>query len=412
MHTPKLVAALVLVGSAAPLGLREELALRDTDHKKLGKLVATYWEAKSEKKGIQAAFEKLDEAIEKTQKKIKDGGDLIAAVADWQEVFRYATLEGLDDRVKKGKVESTTSEGPVGEARYCYHVSRKYTTKKGPYALVIVVPDAGVDPVAYLDEAWNDPAMRDEAILVGLDMSGAGDDWSGEAGLYHVMNVFAVVKDEFALDYDRVFLAGAGKGFAAATATARAFPQLFAGIVAHGPVEAAEASNLRNMPSLIVDGGAGGQSFHDRVAELGFGNCQVSDGAGPAEVWAWIMEQKRDAYPKHITFAPTTSGARGAQWLRVDDFDLDEGPWIDAVADRESNTITVEADKISFVEIMLNDELVDMDAPVKVVVNGTTHEEVVPRNKRTMIDLAFDQGDWARVFTNALRFDVPSKGDG
>lgn len=414
MHNPKLVAALVLAGSAASLGSpTEEPVLREADHKKLGKLVAAYWEAKSEKKGIQAAFEKLDETIEKSQKKVKDDRDLIGAVADWKEIFRYATFEGLDERgMKKGKLESTEGDGPVGTARYCYHVSRKYLTKKGPYPLVLVVPDEGVDPAAYLDEAWNDEGMRDAAILVGLDMEGAGDDWSGEAGLYHVMNVFAVVKDEFALDYDRVFLAGAGKGFAAAVATASAFPQLFTGIIAHGTVEPADARNLRNMPSLIVGGGAGGQTFRDQVAELGFDNCEVSDEATPADVWAWIEGRKRDPYPQRITFAPITPGARGAHWLRVDDFDLAEGPWVDAVADRESNTITIDADEISFVEVMLNDELVDMDEPVKIVVNGTTHEELVARNKRTMIDLAFDQGDWARVFTNALRFDVPSKGDG
>ncbi len=394
--------AFILLGAGA---LREEV-LKETDHKKIAKEVAAYWTAKQEVKGIQAAFDKLSETLDKTQSRLKDPV-LEALVEDWERIFFFTTLELLDDKSKKGKVETVTAEAPKGGAlTYSYHVSKKYLPKEGPYPMILIVPDEGVAPAAHLDSDWADPALRDAAILVALKMRSPVEEWSGENGVVDVMSAFSVVKDAFALDYDRIFLAGAGKGFQAAVATANAFPHLFAGLIGRGEVADGDADNLRNLPSILTSEGEGAQAFKKRIDDAGFGNCQLAAAAGLPELWAWVAERRRDSYPAHLTFSPKLPTARGAHWVGLERVSVEEGPRVDVQADRASNTITIDAERVGIIEVNFNDVLVDMDKPVKVIVNGTAHEAFIPRNRRTMIDLVFLQGDWGRVFTNAQSYDV------
>ncbi len=392
----------ILSGAAA---LRGEV-LKETDQKKIAKDVAAYWRAKTEVKGIQAAFDKLSETLEKTQGRMK-GQELAALVEDWEKIFFYSTLELLDDKTKRGKVESRKGEDPKGEPMgYSYHVPKKYLPKEGPYPILLIVADEGVDPALHLDGEWADPTLRDTAILFAVKMRTPSSDWSGEKGVFDVMSGFSIVTQTFAIDYDRVFLVGSGKGFQAAAATVNAFPHLFAGLIGRGEIADAGAQNLRNLPSLLTTDGEGAQAFKKRIEELEFGNCQVAANGGPAEIVAWIQDRRRDAYPAHLSFAPTLQSSRGAHWIRLDRMSVQEGPRVDVKVDRASNTITVDAQKVGVIEINFNDLIVDLSKPVKVVVNGAVHEGVPPRNRRTMIDLVYDQGDWGRVFTSSQSYDV------
>ena len=64
--------ALPLVATPAPWA--GEQALKDSDHKKLGKEVAAYFEALNEDKGIGDAFADLQEQVDKLQKKLTPFG--------------------------------------------------------------------------------------------------------------------------------------------------------------------------------------------------------------------------------------------------------------------------------------------------------------------------------------------------
>ncbi len=399
----------VLLGSLAIIlgaGTPREEVLKEADHKKIAKEVAAYWTAKQEVKGIQAAFDKLSETLDKAQSRLKSPV-LEALVEDWEKIFFFTTLELLDDKSKKGKVETATAEAPKGGAlTYSYHVSKKYLPKEGPYPMILIVPDEGVAPADHLDSDWADPMARDAAILVALKMRSPVEEWSGENGVVDVMSAFSLVKDGFAIDFNRVFLAGTGKGFQAVVATANAFPHLFAGLIGRGEVADGDADNLRNLPSILTSEGEGAQAFKKRIDDAGFGNCQLAAGAGLPELWAWVTERHRDSYPAHLTFSPKLPTARGSHWVGLERVSVEENPRVDVQADRASNTITIDAERVGIIEVNFNDAIVDMDKPVKVIVNGTTHEALIPRNRRTMIDLVFLQGDWGRVFTNTQSYDV------
>jgi hypothetical protein len=393
--------AILLTASGA---LRADV-LKENDQKKIAKEVASYWRATQDVKGIQSAYDKLSETMDKTQTRLKDQ-DLGALVGDWRKIFQYASIELLDDKTKKGKVEKGKGKDPKGEdLEYSYCTPKKYAPKDGPYPIVLIVPDEGADPTASLDADWADPELREAAVLFAIKMRTTSGDWGKDAGVIDVMSGLAIVTQTFALDYDRVFLAGTGKGFQAAAATVNAFPHLFAGLLGRGDVADANAQNLRNLPSFLAPDGGGAQAFKKRVDELGFSNCTIGANDAPA-VLAWIQGHQREACPAHLTFAPTMQSARGAHWVRLDRMNVQEGPRVDARADRATNTITIDTQKVGAIEVSLNDELVDLSKTVKIVVNGVAHEGMIPRNRRTMIDLVYNQGDWGRVFTATQSYDV------
>ncbi len=409
MQTGTLLSSLVLLTATSALvaPLPADEVLKASDHKKLGKKVSEYWVAKDEKKGIEPAFQDLAEEIDKIAKGLekKDGPPVLAAIDDWKQVFWTATEAGLDEKkVKKGKV---TLAQPEGFAEFTYSVGKKYTTRKGPLPLVLIVPDVGESPMAALDTSWEDPEMREGAILVAVHMDGDGSEWGGLAGTTRVMETYGSVlrgMGGFGVDCDRVYLAGSGKGFAAAAATAGDFPQLFAGLIGRGDIAAVTPNNFRNTASY-VSGTAGGTSFAAAIGELAFGNCTTGEDTSTA-VWAWMQGVTRDAYPTHLTFSPSNRYARSANWIKLGGVDLESSPQVDAIIHRDTNTFEITAKAVGDITVMFNDAMIDLSAPVKVIVNGVEHETLYERNTRRMVDRVYDAGDWGRVFSATADFDV------
>jgi hypothetical protein len=204
------------------------------------------------------------------------------------------------------------------------------------------------------------------------------------------------------VDHNRRYLAGSGKGFAAVEVTATSFPHVFAGLIGVGDVSITDVSvlnNFRSLPSLYLKGGEGAKAIEAKLGELGFSNAKVEPEGGVAQAWEWMGNTPRTAHPQEITFTPKSDYARSVYWLSFVGFQVSEGPRVNAKADRATNTITVDAEKIADIVVYLNDELVDMDKPVKIIVNGTTHERTVERNATVMLDTQYAGGDWGRVFT-------------
>lgn len=404
---PKLLTVFALAGLGA-VTLAPDLVLKATDHRKLGKDVAAYWTARTEVEGIDESFSKLSTDIKKVDATLrkKDQGPLLALVADWREIFWTASQSILEDRkLKKGKITEEKSAEPV----FTYWAPKKFSSKKGPAPIVLIVPDADQTAQDVLETSWADEAIRGGAMLVVVSIEGDPATWSGDAGFAAVMGTFGRVirTNMFGFDFDRIYLAGHGKGFAAAAATAAYFPHLFAGLIGRGEIPSADPTNFRNVATYL---GGGGESatFARGVEELGYGNSTTGEDSAAA-IWAWMQEHTRNSSPAHITFAPPTATSRSAGWVKVTGIDLDGSPKVDAVADRASNTITITAKGVSIVDVYFNDVLVDLDQPVRVIVNGgTPHEDLFARNPKYMVDRAYDFGDWASVFTATASYDVPS----
>ena len=101
---------------------------------------------------------------------------------------------------------------------------------------------------------------------------------------------------------------------------------------------------------------------------------------------------------------------RKVHWLFLDGMQAAENPHVEAKADKATNTITIDATKIGQVLVYLNDEIVDLEKPIKFVVNGVVHEQTVARSAPEMMRRFYgDPWDWGRVFTASVSLDVTSK---
>jgi poly(3-hydroxybutyrate) depolymerase len=387
---PLRLTLLAVLGLAAGPG---ELKLKATDHKKFGELVSTYFNAMDEQKDIQAKLQDVLDQIEATEKRLKNP-KLLASVEDWEEVFRLVTADRLkgDLKTKKNEVASIKTKHPNGfDVQFSYFIPKAYDPRKGgPMPLVLTVPDAGEDPTAHLNTHFSDAALRAGAILIAVQMGTDTSVWGtfgskdAPGGVISVMNALGIASREFALDLNRVFLAGAGQGYAAAEATAASYPHLFAGLIGLGDVTSANGANLgnfRNTPTLLVQGKDGAKAIEAKIGELGFGNCTALPEGGPADLWPWVGKNKRTAYPAQITFSPVSDYAKRAHWISLEGLQVSENPRVEAKADRETNTITVDAQKVADIIIYLNDSLVDMDKPVRFVINGSAQEQTVPATR-------------------------------
>lgn len=425
-------ASLRLAGTAllASLLFASDLKLKENDHKAFGRLVGSYFTALDEEKGIMESMQKVLDQIASKEKSLK-GEKLLAAVSDWEQIFRLVTEERLQTTLKKkGDVEAKKVKADI-ELTLAYCVPKK--PAKGALPLVLIACDSGEDPSTHLNTYWNDPAIREGAVLVALDLGkdtgswGVFGDRSAPGGPYQLMTALSLASREFPIDSNRRVLVGSGKAFAAVEATATSFPHIFAGVIGIGDVASGAPANLENfrtVPTLLVKCGVAGeaaapdeapkvaegaQAIEKKIGELGFGNCTVDVLATPAAVWEWIGKTPRIAYPTHISFAPKTDNARMLHWLSLVGFQAVEEPMIDAKVDKATNTITIEAQKFAELVIWLNDELVDLDKPVRFVINGTTEERVLERNATEMVKNQYYGGDWGRVFTAFANQEVPVK---
>ncbi len=407
-----LLATLVTVAAAAA---PRDVTWRASDHDKVGKDIATYYDAKDNRKDIGGAWEKLSKTTDRVAKKFKDD-DILSFVEDWEAALKSAAMSEYREKPKKGKVQEIdlNTGGASGETWASF--PKSYSTKKDPYPLVLVIPDEGKTPHEHIDAMWTDTGGRENAIIVAVDMPKDADSWllpadPAPAGIGAIMSTYGYMRYTYAIDMDRVFLAGSGRGISAALATAAYSPHCFAGVIGRGAVPEFKATNFRTVPTLFVAGGKYATEFEAAAKEGGYGNCNLLTTDSEADVWAWMGEKVRDAYPDTLTFQPFTPQGKICSWLQINGFDVAEEPLIEAKVDRAANTIEVTAEKISTVTIYFNDAMVDLDEPVKVVVNGVPHEQRLPRARRNMLDRCYSWGDWGRIFTAHDSFDIGSSGD-
>lgn len=400
--------------AAAPVTASPEEELKSTDHKKLGKEIAVYFEAKAEEKGIAEALEGVEEAIEKLDKKLK-GRTVLSMVDDLERAVFIANDYGKKRLSKgKGRVDDMTIEHPFfGDFDIAIHAPKSYDGDKGPYGMVLSIPDEGEDPKEHLTEDWADADARKENILVSFYMPESTDMWGelGEleaaGGVGLIMATLGDLVANLAIDMDRVYICGSGRGVPVAAKLATLFPHVFAGMIGRGGdlVEGTEPTNFRNVPTIFAGGGGNCTDFQSAAKEAGIENCTIEPGASEADLWAWMAENSRNPVPGHVSFAPTMFVSNSAYWIQLDAFEPGNS-LIEAVVDREANSIDITSEGVSNLRLYFNDQLVNMDEPVTISLNGVVHKERIPRNFQVMLANAYQNGDTGRVFTNSVSYTV------
>jgi hypothetical protein len=89
-------------------------------------------------------------------------------------------------------------------------------------------------------------------------------------------------------------------------------------------------------------------------------------------------------------------------WLSVDRKDVEPGDQV--VARYDNRTIRIERSDVSSLRIRLNDRMMNLDKPVRVMYDGkTVFRGRTPRTIQTLVQTIEERGDPAAVYSSELK---------
>ncbi|MED5382040.1 MAG: transglutaminase domain-containing protein, partial [Verrucomicrobiota bacterium] len=184
----------------------------------------------------------------------------------------------------------------------------------------------------------------------------------------------------------------------------------------------AKPDNLRNLPFGLFMGGKDGAYNRNNVAEKWKGllaDLRKGDTKGyehmvriypemghwmkmkDAESLPWMAKFSRNAWPKKIIWHQAKGITSRFYWLQIPEKHLAKGQRI--TAEVNGQTITITAEKTERLAVRLSDQLINLDKPVMITVNG---EEVfsgkVKRSAREIIKSLDQRADSASVATASM----------
>ena len=401
-------------------GAAQDPHLKESDLKKLGEALRDYIddersaEAESE---VKEAMDKLARKLEKTAA----AGNVLASPPDLGLAY-WLSYEYGRKRPKKGKIADGeyelegagfTRDDPL---RYSVWAPDDYSAKNGPYPVILSLPDSAAKgkgdawtPDQHITENWMDNDLRNGVILATPEMPEDAGTWSAVA-IARVLVLMRAISEEYAVDFDKIFLCGHGAGVETAAYIADSFPDRFAGVIGMaGDLGDVKPDNFRNLATYFAGGGGRVTAFQEAAEALGYSNCTVEPAGTEKDVWNWVQATSRAAYPEEIVLVPGSPYPRRSAWLEVPPSEYDGDARISARVDRATNTFTVEGKGVTDFVLHLNDVLVDLNKPITVIANGQESRAQITRNYKAFLNnVYFGRCDPGRVFVASQDAHLPT----
>jgi hypothetical protein len=390
----------------------------------LGKILKRYLEVDAPQKDKDKAKDELIKTLENIGKKRvegekKEGAELQAALALTADLGRAVAYSREYNNVAGGKASNEvidsgnkSKDNTAPKQEYALWVPKTYKPTT-PTPLILCVP--GVDggkatrPSEFLQKYWIENDVRDKALFAVVGMPDATATWAQlDGGIGAVMLSLFDVTSRFNVDRDRVYLLGRGEGVAVAVALGSMYPQRFAAIVGTaGDAGKTDPANFQNLPTYFQGAGGDATAFEAKNKELGYNNCTLNAAAAVPDMWSWMQSHPRVANPAKVTLVPGVPAPSKAYWIGIQPTEGKDLS-ISAEADRATNTITIKATGVPSVQVFLNDVLVDLSKPIKVVLNGHEQQDVIPRSIEDFLDL-LQRGtsDAGMVYVARKAYDLP-----
>ncbi len=379
LAAPLALCTLAPSAAAAPVsvaqGAADQKPLKDADLGGVAKQFAALFEAYDKNAGAYKVEESLQKELQKAAKKLGgDGKDMEPMLAHPWSMSRALWLgTGYDAKASKQRKDfgKITEQDAGRGVKYALWVPNKYNPKGEGYPLLLCIADEGRKPETHIMEDWVDGAIRDNCLIVSPIMPGNSGDWLGDSGVQAIMLTLRAARDNYAIDFNRIFIGGRGRGVETAHMVAQRFPDQFAGVFgwagdANGEVD---VRNFRNLPCYFAGGGPKATAFQEAANKAKIEHVTLQPDGKAADIWTWVQGVRRNPYPTSVSLVQMDFAPTNGYWLRIPRIDAD-GVSIDAKVDRATNTITLEGVGLDSAEILLNDALVDMTKPVTVIANG------------------------------------------
>ncbi|MCR9216233.1 MAG: hypothetical protein NXI14_03420 [bacterium] len=301
------------------------------------------------------------------------------------------------------------------------------------HSLWISMHGGGGAPPEVNDQQWRNQIRLytlDEGIYIAP--RAPSDTWN----LWHRAEIDALFDHliesavvSWGVDPNRVYLFGYSAGgdgvYQLAPRTADRYAA--ASMMAGHPNDASPLG-LRNLPFAIFMGGQDSAYNRNTVAEQWgsrLATLRADDPAGyphrvtiypedghwmggkDAEGLPWMAGHTRDPWPKTIVWHQGNTVHDRFYWLAVDRDTAAKGQTIRTTV--EGQTITIDSEDVSKVELLLSDQLLDLDQPVTIIANGeTVHEGVIPRTEQAIQRSLELRPDPAMIATATITIELRS----
>jgi hypothetical protein len=116
----------------------------------------------------------------------------------------------------------------------------------------------------------------------------------------------------------------------------------------------------------------------------------------------WLGRFSRNPHPQRVVWYQDNVLHERQYWLSVDRKDVEPGDQV--VARYDNRTIRIERSDVSSLRIRLNDRMMNLDKPVRVMYDGkTVFRGRTPRTIQTLVQTIEERGDPAAVYSSELK---------
>lgn len=222
--------------------------------------------------------------------------------------------------------------------------------------------------------------IMDLALRGSDNVSFSRPRWDSDTGALWVFRSFSeIISKNANFDPSRIYIDGHGSGATAALLFCARFPGAQSGaIVRSTPPQQIDFGNCLGTPVLFV-GGETKEFFETWKASEGF-KLEQHDALDDAALLAWMTANPKEFAPRKVVLETQDIRYASSFWLRVsaEDPTKEKLPIkINAIVDPQKNEITVVTnEKVLGFEIYLNDAMLDLGKPVRVLHRLVPDEKV------------------------------------
>ncbi|MDG2149047.1 MAG: hypothetical protein P8N09_05945 [Planctomycetota bacterium] len=432
----------------------------DRDLAKMGKEIDAFFTALDEddRKNQLEALGKLETAMSKAGKKAKADLSMLAYTGDWDYALEVAKKpdRSLSSDFGKGFFRHVFADPWDRDGRRVVSLlSVPAGVKSGEIMPAIVCLKSSLGLTGKdLDDGLSEMATQAFGALlenfivlipIGLE-KGSGrkaesleteGSWSADDNMYVLFTAYRTLLEQLPFDRTRVILDGWGEAGIDALQLAGTTPFFSGVLLRSSPVDSPAViySNLAEIPVMYLQGSADSapESLEALTESEGVsvevlqveGESMAPAADSLVKVQEWLGARQKDPNPADFSYKLGDVRFGSVNWCtatvinrrvtaKPDDADF---PSVKVHVAPGSNKVDIETVNVFEMIIFLNDEIVDMDKPVTIAVNGEVmvKDKIYKRSLRDLLETRFfnNSGDYG-LYTASERIEgmdanLPSK---